>query len=464
MGVIRLTDISGINLKTNPLNTNGELLRAVNVDPYHIGSWRKRPGYSEYLTNVDGGSVSCLFSWLKDDGTTLFMYRISGGTLYYSAQGTGAWTVAGNGTFSPGAFTHPGTLENTLILGDGTTATRHTTDGTSFTDTVAAPKGNYFADYQNRIYMIGTQSFGFYSNVGTPTDWINDSTSITIPGGGKLNACFKVSDRLAFTKNSGIAHRWDGDSLVDIVTNLGPSSPQSISSIEDYSFYLNRYGEFGFGGGKPEIISNKVEKQIYNNSGNGIAGNMFDVAYGHAHKYDYLLSVGSISEDITNEPINNACLVYNYQLNNHRNYSLGTMATAFESYTDANGNSQLVFGDASGKCYQFSGTLMTDNGQAINAVLEGFIHGGSFLEKKYNWFRALFNPGCQASVQICITDTFTKQAKTWITLGSAKDGVVEYHFPSDSRGRFLFFKISDSSTSSPFEFYGIEVDADLIQR
>jgi len=464
MGDIRITNVSGVNLKQNPLNTDGDLLRVVNCDPTHIGAWKKRPGFITYLGTPDSAEVTCLFNFNRNNGTQLWTYRISGGSLYYSTQGTGAWTICGGGTLTNGAFTSPGFLEDTMIIGDGTAATRHTTNGTSFTNTTSAPAAQFFTDFQNRIWAGGTASFDFYSNVGTPTDWTNDSSSIAIPGPGKINQIWKSSDRLVTSKNSGAILRYDGDNLMDLATKLGPSSPQSLASVEDYDFYLNRLGVFGFGGAKPEIVSNKIESLIYNDAGSAIVGTAFDNAPGVAHRYDYLLSVGSIADNLTNEPINNAALVYDYRLNDWRTYSLATRPTSWLSFADSLGSQQLVFGNSSGQCYQMAGTAVTDNGTAIQSVLEGFIHGGSFLEKKWSWIRMLFNPGCEADIQVALANTFTKETKNWQSLGQANDGIVEYHFPSDSRGRFLFYKISDNSSSARFEWFGAELDAELIQR
>jgi len=467
MGIIRQTSIGGINVKSNPLGTSGELLRAVNVDPYHVGAWKRRPGFIPYLNAVDTASVSCMFNFRPGYDGRFWNYRISGGTVYYSTKGTGNWTICGMGTFGQfgvGAFCSPAISEERLFIGDGTAITRDTGNtGTSFGAAVEAPPSRFFSQFQNRIWA-GYEYLAAYSNVGTPTDWGNDSSSISIPGAGYVNQMFKSNDRLVFCKDSGEMFRYDGDSLVDCATTMGPSSPQSLGTIEDYRFYLNRLGIWGYGGGKPQLISNKIEKQIYNDSGLGIAGTAFSNAPGIAHRYDYLLSVGSIQEDLTSEGINNALILYDYRLNLFRNYSLATRPTAFLSYADASGNQQLSFGDGSGKCYQMAGTATTDNGTAITAYIEGFVHGDTFLEKKWNWLRMMFNPGCQAVIQVAITDTFTKANKQWQTVGQAQNGVVEYGFPSGSRGRFLFYKISDSSITTPFEWYGYEIDAEVIKR
>jgi len=164
-------------------------------------------------------------------------------------------------------------LDNTLMICDGAGSTRHSTNGTSFTNTTLAPVAVDLVEYQNRIYAAGTVSNLFYSTFGTPTDWSTDSSSLTIPGAGKLSNSIKAADRVVTIKNSGLLHRWDGDSLLDLASNLGYSSPYSIDQSEGYYFGLNRLGVFGFEGARPKILSNKVQKLIYNDDGNGIAWN-----------------------------------------------------------------------------------------------------------------------------------------------------------------------------------------------
>lgn len=454
-----------LNLAVNPLvHKPGDMIRCLNVTNDQFGAKKKRSGYTTYLGTPDTTQVTSLFSFQLNNGTQFWNYRVSGGSLYYSTQGTGAWTICGGGTLTAGAFPGHAVLENTLIIGDGTVFTRHSTNGTSFGSTTAAPIASQFDDYQNRIYAIGTANSEFWSNVGTPTDWTNDSSSINIPGPGRLHTLFKANDRLISSKNSGVIHRWDGFNLVDLATKLGPSSPQSVAEVEDFRFYLNRLGIFGYSGAKPELISNAVEKQIYNDLGSAITGTVFNNAPGVAHKYQYMLGLGTVTEDVTNETIADCILVYDYQANDWMNWKFANRPYSWLSYQDASGDQQLIFGDNSGQCYTVSGTALNDNGATIEVVMEGVIHMNTLLDKKWNWYRASFNPGCEAHIQVAISNTFTKGAKNWVDLGQALDGVVEYRFPAGSQGKFLFWKITEASRSARLQFYGFEYDAEIERR
>ena len=468
MPVSPVLNISGLNIYINPLlQPDGQLLRSVNMDSYPYGAKTKRSGYSTFLGTPDNSIINSLFSWTKNDGTTQYLYRASGSALYYSAQGTGVWTLAGNGTINNNAHVGYGILDNTMIVGDGVGSTRHTTTGTSFTNTSVAPIASDFVEYQNRIYAMGTSSTLFYSTTGDATNWstsgTSDSSSLQIPGAGRLLKIFKASDKVVTTKSSGIMHKWDGFSLVDMATTQGPSSPYSVAKKEDYPIWLNRLGIYGYGGNKPQLLSNAIQGQIYNRFGNGIAGTVFNNAPAEMFRYDYMVSVGTVTEDITRETIPNAIIKYDYQKNEFLNYSFANKPTALHSYTDLNGNEQLIFGDSTGQVYKLDGTATTDNGVAIEATLEFLLHlGAPHIDKKWNWFNAYFNPGCQAQVKIAITDSFSKENLKWIDITGAKSGLADYRFPSDTRGRLLFVKITESSKLAPFTFYGFSVDAEKV--
>jgi hypothetical protein len=467
----RIYNIPGVNVYVNPVaKKDNEPIYSVNMVSEPYGAKTKRSGYITYLGTANGSAVTDLFSWTKNDGS-LFVYRNSGGRLYHSIEGTGAWTISGNGTVTAGNHVGYAVLNDTLIVGDGAGSTRHSTNGTSFTDTTLAPVGQYFEEYQRRIYIGGTASTLFYSTSNNAADWVtsgtSDSSSFTIPGAGKMGRIFKCADRLVATKTSGIMQRWDGYSLVDMCTSQGPSSPYSVSSKEGYYFYLNRDGVNGYGGDRPKLISNPIQSQIYNNLGSAIVGTDFDTLPATTHRYDYLLSAGTITDSFTRNTISNAVIKYDYLKNEFLNYSLYNNPTAWHSYKDASGNQQLIFGDASGQCYKFAGTATSDNSNPISCHLEFVIDMDSPDEDKFwRWITISTNPGCQAKCQVAFEDTYRRDSKKWVEIGDLSDGVTSFRFPTDNnaRSKMLFIRFYESSKDYPFTLYGFSVDADVETR
>lgn len=467
MAELVMNNIGGINLYLNPLARNSsEPIRALNVTSTPYGAKSKRPGYGTYLGTANGSAVDSLFSFYKNDGTTFYNYRASGGLLYYSVQGTGAWTIAGNGTVTNGAKIANAVLEDTLMIADGSGSTRHTTDGTAFTNTTGAPIAVSLEEYQKRIYAAGTASSVFYSVATEPTNWSSvdpdDSGSFLVPGGGKMSKLFKQNDRLICCKNSNLMFKYDYYSLIDTSTELGPTSPTSVAKVEDYVFWLNRLGFYGFGGARPQLISNAIQPQIYNNDGNGIVGTIFNTAPSVAHKFDYLTAVGTITDDFTDESISNAIIKYDYQKNEFLNWKFAHFPTAWHSYKDANGVQQLIWGNSVGQCYQLSGTALSDNASAIEVQMEFILDGNApHRSKKWNYLYAFFNPGNEAHVSVAMTDTYSRKSLKWWNLGDCSNGVAEFRFPTGSRSRYLFVKIYEMSKSANFVFYGFALDADV---
>lgn len=465
MAKARVFNLGSLNLKVSPfLQQNGDMIRMLNFEKDTIGGIKKRPGYTTYLGTPDNAQVNSLFQFRLNNGTQFWNYRASGSVLYYSTQGTGDWTVCGNGTITAGTSVVHAVDYNTLLISQDAGTTRHSTDGTSFTDTTSAPVAVGMVPYQERIYAAGTASDLFWSNVGTPTDWTNDSSSISISGPGRLSTVMKVNDRLIATKNSGVMYKYDGYSVFDLATNLGPSSPQSIGTVEGFSFWLNRLGEYGYGGAKPEIISNPIERLIYNDDGNGIIGTTFDNAPGAVHRYNYYLSIGTVTDDLTNEKIPDAILKYNFQLDEHSTYQFANRPTAWLSYRDLNGDQKFIFGDANGQCYTLGGTELSDNGSTIESVAEFVFHfGAPETDKIVNYIWCFANPGSQAKIQVAFGDTFTKQNKNWIDLKQLKDGVMEAKLDG-ARGKLIFVKVYEASVDDRSYIYGFAFDIEGVDR
>ena len=464
----KISSVAGLNLYINPLNRNaGEMIKAVNITSDFYGAKKKRMGYDTFLGTADGSAPTSLFSFYKNDESTFWLYRASGSQLFSSQQGTGAWTVTGNGTISPGANVGYAVLDNTLVVCDGVGSTRYSTDGTSFTSIGLAPIATSLEQYQNRIYAAGTASDLFYSTTGDATNWktsgTSDSSSFKIPGAGKLSKIFKNNDRLVACKYGGAMFRWDGYSLLDMATDLGPSSPNSADQVEGYWIWLNRLGLFGYGGDKPELLSNSIQRHIYNSSGSAILGSVFNTAPGVTHRYDYFAGVGTITDDYTKETINNCLLKYDFNKNEFMNWSLANNPTAMHSYKDANGNMQLILGGSNGQVYKFNDSTTSDNGTAIEAQMIFSVDAGVIeLDKRWNWLWLYFNPGCQATVQVACTDNLNPSGLSWVDIGDVSAGIVRYKFPNNSRSKILYIRIHESSKDKPFVFYGLSYDAEPI--
>jgi hypothetical protein len=460
----------GVNTYLNPLLKDGLLIFSNNMVSFPYGAKSKRTGYSTFLGTAEGSQVNSLHAFpnIGNDSTKVNLIRASGSSLYSSLQGTGAWTQMGNGTISPGAHFGGAILENTFVGGDAVGSTRHTTNGTSWTNTTLAPISQFFEQYQGRIYAAGTASNFSASSAGDPVNWntsgTSDSFTRQVPGEGKMGRMFKSADKLIATKSTGLMYKWDGYSLIDMTTKFGPSSPYSVAETEDYRFFINQMGHFGYGGSKPQLLSNPIQRQFYNDKNTGIAGTIFPSAPGVCHRYDYLVSVGTVVDDFTSRTVSNAIIKYDYQKNEYSNWSFANNPTAWLSYNDADGGRQLIFGDSGGQCYKMDNTQTTDNGVSINSELVYIFYGGEpAFDKKWNFWRGYFNPGCEAKVQVACSNVYSYQNLNWTDVGDVSNGIVEFRFPPGSRSRLLFLRIYDNSKNSRMNYYGCDMSWDLYE-
>ena len=484
---------------------DGQLIHGLNVVGFPLGGYSKRGGYSSFLGTL-GAQVNTLFSYSPyptSGGTTMFLYAAAGSQLMYSSQGTGAWTLAQGGTSGDAGGTitngnHVGyaILNNTLILGDGAGSTRHTTNGTAFTNTQVAPIAQYFSQFHNRVYTsVGTNALLQYSVANDATNWntggTSDSSAIVIPNEGGLLNHFVAGDRLNIIKERGDMFNWDDTTLIDMSTKYGPSSPWGVANIDNTWFYLNQYGIFTYDGANKSLISNPIQRHFYNSRGTGINSTAFGTAPAVGHMWDYLVAVGTVTDDFTGRTVPNCIERYDFQKNQFTYWSFADAPTAWHSYNDINQKRQLIFGGTAGQVYQMDMTKTSDNGKPIQTELvflftytaqsmQSTAKGmdtiySTLYEEKWNWGRFAFNPGDEVNIQYAFSNTLTYQHLKWSEAINMKDrqgnywqvsdGVLEIRFPNDPnnlpRSRFLFVRIYDNSDSSAWSYYGAMLDAEV---
>lgn len=456
----------GINTYISPLLQDGALIHAVNVDSYPYGAKSKRSGYVEYLGTADGSTPVSLWSYRNDQDNLFYTYRKSGSIVYSSLNGTGDWTTTTNGTVDPSARVGRAVFDNTMLIGDGVTATRHTTNGTSFTDTTLAPKADDFAVFQNRVYAKGTASDVFYSTTNDATNWLttgtSDSSSFKATGEGKLKTIFKAADRVIQSKTGGGMLKWDGFSQVDMSTLYGPSSQWSKSSAEDYWFWINQYGHYGYAGAKPQLLSNAVQNQFYNRDDTGLPGTHLPYSQGECHRYDYFVTQGTVTDSFTKRTIPDSILKYDFQKNEYLNWQLAHFPQSFHSFRDVNNEQQLIFGGANGQVYRMDGTATSDAGNPIySELMFMYTFDAPEYEKKWNYWRGIFNPGCQAKVQYACSNTYQPEFLQWSEAQDATSGKCEFRFQAGSQSLFLFVRIYEGSDSAKWTYYGASIDAEI---
>lgn len=466
--IYTINEFGGINTKISPLlQPEGNLFTCVNLNSDPIGAKTKRGGIEKFLNNPDGQQVNNIFTF--ESGTIDYLYRMSGSVLYFYdiAGGGTTWTPMENGTIEGGGRFGHTVLYDTLIGGNGVGSTRHTTNGTSFTNTDLAPLAPFWTQNFGRVYAVNDQTL-FWSSANNASNWqtagSSDSSSIQLPGGGTANGLFTTYNRVVASKSSGIMHRWDTYSRETVPGRLAPTSNWGVTDMDDLKLYPNRLGVYSFTGDYPKLISRPVEKQFYNSDNTGIPGTLFPALVAGEFQYNYYLSEGSYTDPMTGASLDRAVLVYDYFHNEFSNYQWTFTPTAYGEYIDTNGDSWQLIGSPDGQVYKVDSTLMTDDGESIEAYMEGFsVMGKDFKDKKVYRAWVHTNPGCQAKLQISMTDNLYETTRQWFDVGDLSRGITYVEFPQDkNRGKYMFYRFYESSSDRPWTVYAITFEFDYI--
>lgn len=463
MAKLRIYQFGGVKQKVSPfLHEDGDLLVCENLDNYPSGAKTKRSGYEKFLGTLPG-TVSSMFVYPYPTNTNVLYYAYAGSVLHYSEQGTGAWMVAGSGTFSGQRPLGYGAMGTVLMVGDGS-VTRHSTNGTSFTDTTLAPAGDKFAEFRQRMFIAyGTVLYA--SELGSPTGWsissTNPSYSEPIEGYGVINSLFSANDELVVTKDSGAIVHFDGYRKYVSPSNDAPGHYTSVANLDGVRFYTNPEGVWGFNT-KPQKVSEPVQPMFYNNSGSAPSESYLrSSSKAVAFKDNYYTYIGTTTSDIYPQTVANCIMKYDLSRNEWSWYKipLRTYSMFYDYTQDGYG---WMFGNIN-QAYRFSPTATSDDGQAISATMIGFLH---FREpdrdKRINRLTASASPGCGATFQIAMSDTLTLDNLMWIDIGDLYSGTRKFIPDLELRGKFMFYKLHESSTDKPFTFYGFTVDFDYV--
>lgn len=493
--MIEYLNPQGLNTYQNVLQTDGQLIHGVNIVQFPFGGMSKRPGYTSFLNNPDSSVVNSLFTFQMQNSGTFWAYRGSGSNLYSSFMGTGNWTPTTGGSIASGQHVGNTIFNNILTIGDGVNPLLNSTNGTTFTSPGSAPVAQYLTTFQNRVYTTdGTSDFAQYSVTNDPTNWQNSGTSdsgfLIIPTDGALGNLFVAANYLNITQTRGNIYNWDGTTLTNMATKYGPSSPWSIAQIDDTFFWTNNVGQFQFDGAQKTMISNPVQRQIYNRQNTGINPASWGTMPSTGHIWNYLTAVGTTTDDFTGRTIANNIIAFDFQKTQYLNWSFHDAPTAMHSYLDTNLVRQLIFGNAQGQCFQVNPSTTSDNGVAIPTEMVFLFDyaqqastfsptsastiSGSTYEKLWKSIRLFFNPGDEMNIQFAFSNSLTYQNLTWSEVINTKigdgaywqiaDGAVEIAFPISEnnlpRSRFLFIRIYEESTTSQWSYYGASIVAE----
>lgn len=319
---LQLNFSGGMNPKTSPLiikDNEAELIVNFNLDKLGMLTRRKSWGNSIGQIPQNGKNVNGLYQFNKANGTLeqFMVANNSGNTngiIYYNDGGLWA-TAKTNDTASK--KTRFATFVDYAFRVNGSDVVASTTNSTSWgtTNCPATITPNFIAVFQDRVYVANGGSatgsrfwFSSLPSAGAITwDTSADFVDVNPDDGDQITALENNGNRLLIFKNRAM-YRWVfGQVEPDRVIGVGTSSQESVKTNFDIgiTFFANQQGVYAYTGGRPKLISRKIQPWI------NVVSNWTNV-YGEVDDDHYYLAVGDLTLD--GKTITNAMLVYTISL------------------------------------------------------------------------------------------------------------------------------------------------------
>jgi len=367
----------GVNTKASPLilrDNEAELILNYNLDK--LGALTKRCGYATYLTQpVAAMTINGLYQFNDmSTGTQeqLMVANAAGGAtgiIYYNNAGTWTSAKAGETASSKSRFS---SFIDYVFRVNGADVVASSANGIAW-GTTNAPitiKPAFTTVYQDRVYMangrIATQfSRIWYSSLPTAgaitwtiaTDWVD----VNPDDGDQITALENNGNRLLIFKNRSL-YRWSfGQVEPDRLIGAGTSSQESVKTNFDVgiTFFANPRGVYAYSGGRPKLISRKIQNFID-------AVSDWTNVFAEVDGDHYYLAVGNVTVD--GRTYTNTMLVYHVSLDAWTIYTTATPIKWMANMPTTYPVDTIYFGSNDGRTYQFL-TGTTDNTSTINAEL-----------------------------------------------------------------------------------------------
>lgn len=436
----------GYNTDVNAyLNKSNESREALGCDFNEVGSIKRVSGYETFGTGLPSYEVLGLYDFKTSTGTTKFL-SATGGKIYSFESGTWTERYTSLNTSRPMTFA---THLDRVIATNGDDSPIFSADGETWeTLSGSPPKGNYVLTFNNSVYMLnlqGATSRIQWSDDGTISTWNSDNTLDVITNvglGDQITGGAVNNNNLIIFKNYS-TWKWDTVSLVTLNTNAGCTSPRSIATIDNWTFWLSHKGIMATSGGKPERISNAVSDFI-----EGITD--LRSCVGWAENNFYRLYIG------TSNGVSNCVLIYDFDNNVWSYESLQDPVKASAILTDTNGaqgftDRSAYFGDDSGQIYKY-GTGNNNNGAPIPFKWVSRLETAQYpyREKEFEYLYVFTDKEAKPGVDVYISIDY----KDFQFIGNANKSTSLLRIPSGSHGHHIRISFQTNNTGEQQTIYG----------
>lgn len=377
------------NATSDYLRKSDECLLIVNCNGDRVGSLQKRLGYTRIDVTLGAlQDILGLQAYYQAGAANRLIAAVSGAATASIAFGTGgAWTVINSGQLAGAKFMGEQYLNMVYFVGyndtTNTFASNFLVNGVTYDGAHAnianMPQARWIKSYKDLIYVANVRTGGtnypsrvYFSGIPSAAGvitWTPATRFFTVPSddndpitGLEVNA-----DRLLVFKMRSL-YRWD-ESEVRFIAFDGCPNGRTIFTIGGLTFYysLNSNGIFVYSGGKPKLISQKIQPIM-----DAIDKTLINQYYACGDYDHYYLYVGTFTLNLPygdTQVITNAWIVYTLSTNSWYLYSSGDVVRYMARWVDANNNDRIQLGNTNGEVFTLaSGTdsVFSDSGAAIS--------------------------------------------------------------------------------------------------
>lgn len=296
---------------------------------------------------------------VASDGSNEVIYTLDAGFI-------GTLTSKKAAHFTDDVSVYSETIGQNEMFFNGIDAPQQWT-GAIFSNITNAPvKGKFPAVYQQRLYVLTTDSFLYYSDVVnatgdgfTTTAWTN--RGLNPNDGQEPKALVRHRSRLLAFKTESI-YRYDGSNEPEPIINIGTHSERGVVLTDMLAFFHHPTGIFQMGLGDPEHISQPVNKYL-----SGMNPDNWSKVSTERDNSNVYFWIGDVT---INEPLEwdyrqtytDVTLVYNFLLRRWSVYTGWNATTWFRDKTNGN----LYFVKSDGSIVLVDPTVYSDEGRAID--------------------------------------------------------------------------------------------------
>lgn len=457
----------GMQLKSSDyLRDPAEVLLAINVHGDRVGSLMKRPGYTIIGSTIGASqNILGLQPYYQAGAARRLLTLVNGvanASIYFSTGG--AWTVIDAARDANALYEGEQFLNRVYFVGQdpdtNTFASNFFISGVAITTAHSSltdmPQARWIRRFKDLLYVGNVRSGGanypsrvYYSNTpsGGNITW-STTRFITVPEDNNeaITGLEVNADRLLIFKERSL-YRWD-ESEIRYVADTGTTTGRSIRTIGYQTFFYSQNGAgiYVYSGGKPQLISQKIQPII-----DGITQTTVDEVRAESDYDHYYLFVGTITVDLPagdNISVSNAVIVYTVSTNSWYLYSFSDAVRSMARFVDdTNGFDRFYFGNNNGEIFRLAydtDDVFSDDGDAISALVRyrtpiGSPHQTKFVHKVW----PLVDRAQGMSFRLRADD------KDW--RGQTQINRNAQPIPVDNiEGKVFDFEVSESSILAPF--------------